>query len=193
MIAVVSAVIACAIVVGAAKRLVHARTQSSYESCIAILKRIDGVGQGWALEHGKTGMDVPTWDGLRPYMPEGRIENGIPKCPQGGTYVLRRISDGPRCSIPMHSLDFGLVNVRDESGAPITGAQVSVDGVSLRGESTPTDTNGQALITRFPSIVVDDWSRGTGSIIAVLNGYETGRVPLPTGWPVVITIKRVGK
>jgi hypothetical protein len=90
----------------------------------------------------------------------------------------------------MHSLYFGMVAVVDESGAAVPGAFVSVEGVTMKGEPTFTDTNGHAMVTHWAGILVDDWSHGTSSITAFMSGYETGRVALPSGWPVVITMKR---
>jgi hypothetical protein len=51
----------------------------------------------WAKGN-KTTNDTPTWDDLRPYFPDG-WSNNIPVCPAGGTYILGRVGERPRCSI----------------------------------------------------------------------------------------------
>ena len=70
-------------------------------SCIYILTQIDGAKQQWALEQNKTSSDKPTWDDIRPYLPEWLRSgtNQIPVCPQGGKYTLDRVGDRPTCSI----------------------------------------------------------------------------------------------
>src|SRR6266705_5770531 len=65
--------------------------QRSY--CINNLRQIDGAKQQWALENHKTTNDMPIWEDVRPY-----FKNGI-ACPQGGTYILGRVDEPPRCSI----------------------------------------------------------------------------------------------
>ncbi len=190
VVVVVATVAACAVVAWGVRWFIRARSQSSYASCVTLLKQIDGAEQTWALEHNKTTNDIPTWDDL---VGPDRYMRERPTCPQGGAYTLARVGDYPRCTIPMHSFYFGMVAVVDESGAPVLGAYVSVEGVTGKGEPTFTDTNGHAMVTHWSGIVVDDWSHGTSSITAFLAGYETGRVSLPCGWPVVITMKREHK
>lgn len=187
----IAAFVICIVALAAGIRwFIRVRSQSSYASCITLLRQIDGAQQWWAVEHNKTTNDIPTWDDL---VGPDRYMREKPTCPQGGTYTLSRVGDYPRCSILMHSFYFGMVAVVDESGAPVPGAHVSVEGVSMQGQPTLTDTNGHATVTRWSGIVVDDWSRGTSSIMAFLNGYQTGRVALPSGWPVVIKMKREKK
>src|SRR5215471_12098522 len=98
---------------------IRARSQSSYASCITILRQIDAAEQQWGLDHNKSTNDIPTWTDL---VGPDRYMREMPVCPQGGTYTLSRVGDYPRCSIPMHSLYFGMVAVVDETGAPISGA-----------------------------------------------------------------------
>jgi hypothetical protein len=84
---------------------IRARTTSAQNACINNLRQIDGAKQQWALENNIISNAMPTWDDVRPYL--GRGTNGvIPKCPQGGTYILNRLDQSPTCSIggPTHSL-----------------------------------------------------------------------------------------
>ena len=39
-----------------------------------------------------------TWADIKPYMGRGP-EGGIPKCPQGGVYIIGRLDEDPTCSI----------------------------------------------------------------------------------------------
>jgi hypothetical protein len=52
----------------------------------------------WASERNKSTNDVPTWNELRPYFEE-KWSNGIPVCPDGGSYTLNRVGEQPTCSI----------------------------------------------------------------------------------------------
>jgi hypothetical protein len=73
---------------------------SASNACLNNLRQIDGAKQQWALENGKTTNDIPSWEGIRPYVgrgPQGDL-SGL-RCPYGGTYVLGRVGDSPRCSM----------------------------------------------------------------------------------------------
>lgn len=70
-------------------------------TCVFILEQIDGATQQWALEKHKTSKDKPTWKDIAPYLPKSVVvgTNGVPVCPEGGTYSLgRTIDDHPTCS-----------------------------------------------------------------------------------------------
>lgn len=84
---------------------IRARSTSASNPCVNNLRLIDGAKQQWALENGKTTNDTPTWADIQPYLGRGP-QGEIPKCPQGGTYILGRVGEPPRCSIggPKHSL-----------------------------------------------------------------------------------------
>jgi hypothetical protein len=84
---------------------IRARTTSASNACVNNLRQIDGGKQQWALEYSKTTDDIPSWDDIRPYIGRGP-QNELPRCPQGGTYILGRVGEPPRCSIggPSHSL-----------------------------------------------------------------------------------------
>src|SRR5436190_23764063 len=120
---VVVALAACAGVAWGLKRFIRTRSVSSYASGITLLREIDGAKQQWALEHSKATNDIPTWADL---VGPDLYMRQKPICPQGGTYTLGRVDEYPRCSIVMHSLNFGMVAVVDETGAPLGGAYVSV-------------------------------------------------------------------
>jgi len=85
-------------------RFIASHRRKSSAPCVVTLMFLDGCKQEWALEHHKATNDIPTWDDLRPYLSrEGT--NKPPVCPEGGTYILGRVSDVVRCSIggPYHS------------------------------------------------------------------------------------------
>src|SRR4051812_22287250 len=71
---------------------------SPKNGCINNLRLIDAAKQEWALEHGKTNSDIPTWTDVGPYL--GRPGSALPTCPSGGIYTLGAVSNNPTCSIP---------------------------------------------------------------------------------------------
>jgi hypothetical protein len=87
----------------------RATFQPSAAPCVNRLMQIDAAKQEWALEHGKTANDVPTWDDLYPYLESSFTNrwftNGQPVCPEGGTCHIGRVGMHPTCSIggPRHS------------------------------------------------------------------------------------------
>ena len=66
--------------------------------CHSNLMNLELIKMDWAGENNKTTNDTPTWDDLRSYFPES-WSNNIPVCPAGGTYILGRVGELPRCSI----------------------------------------------------------------------------------------------
>jgi hypothetical protein len=82
---------------------VRARGTAQNNACINNLRMIDGAKGQWALEKHKQNSDTPTWDDLRPYLEFGPNKN-MPVCPEGGTYIIGRIDEKPRCTIPGHVL-----------------------------------------------------------------------------------------
>ena len=70
----------------------------AFSKCIDNLHRIEGAKIMWANENAKTTNDVPTWNDLRDYLADQRL-NGIPTCQSGGTYKLNRVGVRPTCSI----------------------------------------------------------------------------------------------
>lgn len=68
--------------------------------CINNLRQIDGAKQQWMLEHRKNPEDVPSSEDVAAYLKN----NKFPKCPAGGTYIIRRLDQEPTCSIPDHKL-----------------------------------------------------------------------------------------
>lgn len=85
---------ACSVV----PNIIHPRTHRAAAPCINNLRQLDGAKQQWQLEYRKTTNDIPTLDDLKPYV---RLDaNGeIPRCPEGGTYILGRVGEDPRCSL----------------------------------------------------------------------------------------------
>ena len=77
---------------------VRTRSRASLSSCVNNLRVIDGGKQQWALEYSKTTNDIPSRDDVLPYIRHGS-QNELPRCPQGGTYILGRVGELPKCSI----------------------------------------------------------------------------------------------
>jgi hypothetical protein len=72
-------------------------------ACIRNLELIEQAKRLWGEDFNKNTNDVPTWDDIRLYFPKegnGRSwSNGLPICPSGGTYMIGRLDDPPKCSI----------------------------------------------------------------------------------------------
>jgi hypothetical protein len=89
-------------VVGLAYVTANRRT-AAVPPCHDNLMRIELAKYDWASENDKTSNDIPTWDDLRPYLPDlpnsRHWSNGLPVCPAGGTYTIGRVGELPKCSI----------------------------------------------------------------------------------------------
>src|SRR6266498_1472518 len=72
---------------------IHPRHRPLQNSCAIILRQLDGAKQQWSLEFHKTTNDVATMQDLLPYL------KGPVKCPEGGSYILGRVGETPKCSI----------------------------------------------------------------------------------------------
>ena len=94
------AAIAAALVVGGVglRWYVRTNTMPARHPCVNNLAVIDGVKQQWALENSKTTNDTPTWEDLRTWFTQG-TNYQVPLCPQGGSYILGRVGEPPRCSL----------------------------------------------------------------------------------------------
>lgn len=69
-------------------------------ACIANLKQLDGATQQWALENKLNAYTRVDANSIRVYLRGQQL----PPCPGGGVYTFGAVRDGPRCSIPGHSL-----------------------------------------------------------------------------------------
>ncbi len=65
----------------------HARN-----ACVNNLRMLDGAKQQWALENRRAKGDPVAWDDIKPSLK-------VPlECSRGGTYILGRVGELPRCS-----------------------------------------------------------------------------------------------
>jgi len=69
--------------------------------CEAQLKSIHGAKATWALDERKGPEDVPTDADL---FGVGRLLAEKPVCPAGGSYILGKVAEKPRCTVPGHAL-----------------------------------------------------------------------------------------
>jgi hypothetical protein len=76
----------------------------SWSACLNMLRQIDGAIQWWALENKKSPEDQPTWEDLKPYFGFADINHPLPRCPNGGLYILRTVEEGPKCTVSGHDL-----------------------------------------------------------------------------------------
>ena len=70
------------------------------QACVKQLNQIVAAKQTWALDKAKEEGATPTLADLTSYLEGGKPRN----CPDGGTYVIGKISENPRCSVPGHEL-----------------------------------------------------------------------------------------
>ncbi len=74
----------------------------SYEKaengCINNLRQIEAAKQEWALENGRSNGVAVTESNIKPYL---KLDSSgdLPTCPVGGTYVIGRVGEDPKCSI----------------------------------------------------------------------------------------------
>jgi len=176
---------------------IWARTASASNACINNLRQFDGAVQQWALEHHKTANDVPSWDDIRPYV---KLTSGeLPPCSRGGTYVLGRADEIPRCTVMEHNFGFGSVTVLDQSGLPLADASITVRDRGTDILSATTSTNGEAYLLNdrnlWESVCWSNaWSKSTIEILAAKDGYSSNRVALPTiYWPVKLVLEKAKK
>ena len=81
--------------------LLKARKTALRSQCKSNLERIVKAKQQWAAEDAKSIMTTPTADELSKYL---GIEFLDVRCPEGGVYDIRRISENPTCTVKDHSL-----------------------------------------------------------------------------------------
>ena len=70
------------------------------KSCGSNLTQIDLAKEMWQVDNNKPGTATPTFADLSYYLPGRKL----PSCPEGGVYVIGRIDQKPRCSVPGHVL-----------------------------------------------------------------------------------------
>jgi hypothetical protein len=72
----------------------------AYAACSHMILLLDSAKSQWAMKNRKTTNDPPpTLEDLHPFIGQG--PNGdLPKCPCGGTYILGRLDEHARCSLP---------------------------------------------------------------------------------------------
>jgi hypothetical protein len=166
---------------------IKSRTVSSKNACVCVLKQIDGAKATWALENHKPNSDVPTEADL--YGRTNYIRD-VPECPGGGRYIIGRIDQMPRCSLPRHFLDYSEIRVVDEFGAPLNAVRIEVQRTSFALCVVETHDRGYATLCENSEIVASNWWSATTLLHFVTNGYRPERVPMPTMWPLQVTMKK---
>jgi hypothetical protein len=74
---------------------VRMRYESSANACINNLRQIQSAKEQWKLENNNKDGDVVTETDLKLYF----VNGNFPKCPAGGTYIIGRVGEDPKCSI----------------------------------------------------------------------------------------------
>jgi hypothetical protein len=75
------------------------RAKAMKSPCVENLQLIEWCKFRWMSDNHKTTNDTPTWDDLKAELYRHGWTNGIPVCPQGGTYTIGRVGEPPTCSI----------------------------------------------------------------------------------------------
>lgn len=80
----------------------RADNYNSSAACRNNLKEIQIAKRVWEDERGTSTNEVPTWTDLGPYIRKRENsrswQNGVPKCPKGGTYTIGKLDELPKCS-----------------------------------------------------------------------------------------------
>ena len=71
---------------------IRVRTTPAGNYCVANLRQLDGAKQIWALENNRSKGDPVTWEEIKSYVKVPLI------CSRGGSYILGRVGELPRCS-----------------------------------------------------------------------------------------------
>ena len=95
IIAFVVALVVVVLAVTVVPPFIRARSTSASNACVNHLRQIGGAKEQWAVDNRKTTNDIPSWDDIKPYL----WHEEVPRCPDGGTYILGRVGDPPRCSL----------------------------------------------------------------------------------------------
>ena len=66
--------------------------------CIENLRVVEWAKHCWMVDNHKSQGDIPNWNDLSEELARHGI-NGIPKCPDGGTYSIGRLGEPPTCSL----------------------------------------------------------------------------------------------
>jgi len=66
------------------------------QPCCNNLRQLEGAKAQWVIENHKDGDTnaVPSWQDVEPYLYHNRRKS----CPDGGTYILGRVGEQPKCS-----------------------------------------------------------------------------------------------
>jgi len=78
---------------------IKARSVTAVNACVNNLHQIDAAANQFALNHNLTnGSPINFPNDLTPYI-NPHSAGKIPKCPQGGTYSIKRVGETPTCSL----------------------------------------------------------------------------------------------
>jgi hypothetical protein len=78
-------------------------TSAAFTRCESNLMIIEMCKVNWQGGHHKPADYIVTMDDLKfelqPYAIQYGWTNGVPTCPDGGTYIIGRVDEKPKCSI----------------------------------------------------------------------------------------------
>src|SRR5262249_42180184 len=71
---------------------IRANTTPCMNACFNNLRILDGAKEQWALENKRRKGDPVAWEDIKTYLKTPLV------CSRGGTYILGRVGEVPRCS-----------------------------------------------------------------------------------------------
>jgi hypothetical protein len=93
LVAILSILLVALLIAITPASFVRARSVAQQNACVNNLRQLNGGKQRWQLENRKTTNDIPTFADVAPYLKLPLV------CPQGGTYIVGRVGEPPKCSI----------------------------------------------------------------------------------------------
>ena len=108
MTLIIVAVVGLVLLAFGIQRFTRVRSNPAPNIYVIELLQIHGAKQAWALEHGKTTNDTPTWSQLLPYfggeMTNFYTTNGVVVRPAGGVITIGRVGDSPSFLVDGHRI-----------------------------------------------------------------------------------------
>jgi hypothetical protein len=98
-ITIIKTLVACLlagfIIVIVIPNFIRARYESATNACVNNLRQIESAKEQWKIENFKKDGNIATEADIKPYF----MNEILPKCPAGGTYIIDRVGEDPRYSI----------------------------------------------------------------------------------------------
>ena len=161
----------------------RARTTSQSNTVINNLRMLDSAKQQWALEHRKSGADVPTLNDITPYL--GRGSEGLPPSVLGETYNLGKVAEPVTADLDgaQARKSFAFMAKQPSRGRRGQRARLSVDGELTFAEQN-ADRSGDWEKAKRELAARNPKQQPAAATPAPSPAYRT-EIVLPSGnqWP----------